>query len=62
MVLSSDNGGYVKAPKGPCNTTAYGDIPSQDFGHGTACMNGEAGANNYPLKGGKYSMFEGGIR
>lgn len=62
MVLSSDNGGYVKAFDGPCNTTTFDGVPNSDVGHGTACMNGEAGANNFPLRGGKYSNFEGGIR
>ena len=28
----------------------------------TTCFNGESGANNFPLRGGKYSNFEGGIR
>lgn len=62
MVLSSDNGGYVKAFEGPCNTTDFSGLDSSDVGHGTVCMNGEAGASNYPLRGGKYSNFEGGIR
>merc|ERR1712070_1045478 len=65
MVLSSDNGGYVGNPLGPCNTTDAsfpGAGPNTDVGHGTVCMNGEAGANNFPLRGGKYSNFEGGIR
>jgi len=65
MVLSSDNGGYVKDPKGVCNYTDSsfpGTSDATDWGHGTACHNGEAGASNYPLQGGKYSMFEGGIR
>jgi arylsulfatase A-like enzyme len=59
MILSSDNGGYVKAYSNAdgdarCNsTTAPGDgDPSKDTGHGIACDNGEAGANNYPLRGG----------
>lgn len=65
MVLSSDNGGYVKDPNGVCNYTDSsfpGTSDATDWGHGTACHNGEAGASNYPLRGGKYSMFEGGIR
>ena len=45
MVLSSDNGG--------CNTTSGMDgLPSTDSGHGGACFNGEAGANNFPLRAG----------
>jgi len=65
MILTSDNGGYVMDPKGTCNTTDAswpGSGENTDIGHGTACDNGEAGANNYPLRGGKYSNFEGGIR
>jgi arylsulfatase A-like enzyme len=63
MVLSSDNGGYVKDYNGGCNTsTGFGGADSTDSGHGGACFNGEAGANNFPLRAGKYAMFEGGIR
>merc|ERR1712227_1067369 len=41
MVLSSDNGGFVKSPNGVCNATDAsfpGAVDSTDYGHGTACF------------------------
>lgn len=62
MILSSDNGGYVGGFNGQCNHSFTQGSNSTDYGHGISCFNGEAGANNFPLRGGKYSNFEGGIR
>lgn len=65
MVLTSDNGVFTRDPQGPCHTSdpEFTRIAiNVDAGHGTMCFNGEAGGSNFPLRGGKYSNFEGGIR
>lgn len=53
LIFTSDNGGVVKSP-----SRCY----YVDMRRGFVCPNGEAGANNYPLRGGKYNYFEGGIK
>ena len=51
MVLSSDNGGYVKNDNGGCNTTSGMDgLPSTDSGHGGACFNGEVRFNSILIR------------
>ena len=43
MVLTSDNGGFVKSPEGGCVTSrSTPKSPWSDRGHGTACFDGEA--------------------
>jgi arylsulfatase A-like enzyme len=44
----------VQRPLGPCNATTT-DAPHGDVGRGTVCFNGEAGASNWPHRGGKHS-------
>ena len=46
MILHADNGGYTKG---------LGDCTSGDPVQGVVCTSGEAGANNHPLRGGKYA-------
>eukprot|EP00505_MAST-04D_sp_SCG-Rhode-Island_P000595 Stramenopile-MAST_4_protein_595 len=62
MIFTADNGGYVKSEDGGCNTSSWNGPEGEDIDKGTSCFNGETGANNFPLRGGKYSNFEGGIR
>ena len=50
ILAEMSNGGYTKE---------LGSCTEFDPVMGVTCMTGEAGANNYPLRGGKYSFFEG---
>ena len=58
----------VANPSFPFHATAYTNSLLQNGGpvygpeFGCAKCTGSAGANNFPLRGGKHSNFEGGVR
>eukprot|EP00965_Chrysotila_dentata_P163633 5403236-Pleurochrysis_carterae.AAC.1 len=62
MVFSSDNGGVIDVNKACYQMDGSDALLEAEGFHGTVCPYSASGASNWPLMGGKFSFFEGGIR